>query len=279
MKVKKISALVIGLVAAAFSAPSAFASYSNYGGSNIDFTLLSSAWTLGGGTRATGGAPAPGSATWSVMASGLGDVSGFDAHGGALTTALSTLYAGGLDEAAVIQQAINAWAAVSGFINLGQVADGGGGFGAAGVSGGVGNIRVGSVLIDGAVGSNVLAHAYQPGNELFFGAGGNIAGDVHFDNSNAWSDGGSASTIDFYTVALHELGHALGLGHSTVVGSVMEAVYGGPRRSLTADDIAGIQSIYGTPIPEPATNVLMMLGALAVVGVVRQRAARQRSGN
>ena len=59
MKVKKISALVIGLVAAAFSAPSAFASYSNYGGSNIDFTLLSSAWTLGGGTRATGVRPHP----------------------------------------------------------------------------------------------------------------------------------------------------------------------------------------------------------------------------
>ena len=279
MKVKKFSALVIGLAAAAFSAPSAFASYSNYGGSNIDFTVLSSAWTLGGGTRATGGAPAPGSATWSVMAAGLGDVSGFDAHGGAVTSALSALYAGGVDEAAVIQQALNAWAAVSGFINLGQVADGGGGFGAAGVSGGVGNIRVGSVFIDGAVGSNVLAHAYQPGTELFFGAGGNIAGDLHFDNGNAWSDGGSAGTIDFYTVALHELGHALGLGHSTVVGSVMEAFYGGARRTLTADDIAGLQSIYGAPVPEPATNVLMMLGALAVVGVVRQRASRQRSGN
>lgn len=282
MKANKLSALAISLAAMAFSAPSALASYDNYGGSNSasDFSLLSSAWTLGGGGRATGGAPAPGSATWSVMASGLGDVSGFDNHGGATTTLLSALYAGGaLDELAAIQQALNSWAAVSGFINLGQVADGGGGFGAAGNAGMIGNIRVGAVFIDGASGSNVLAHAYQPGDELYFGAGGNIAGDVHFDNGNAWSDGGTAGTIDFYTVALHELGHALGLGHSTVAGSVMEAVYGGPRRTLTADDIAGIQSIYGAPIPEPATSVLMMFGALAVVGVVRQRASRRRSGN
>ena len=281
MKLKNFSALMIGLAVTALSAPSAFASYANYGGTNTgsDFTVLTSAWTLGGGGRPTGGAPAPGSATWSVMTSGLVDASGFDAHTGMATTLLSGLYAGGVDEATTIGLALSAWAAVSGFINLGPVADGGGGLGAAGAAGGVGNIRVGAIFIDGATGSNVLAHAYQPGNEAFFGVGGNIAGDAHFDNSNLWSDGGSATTIDFYTVALHELGHALGLGHSTVVGSVMEAFYGGARRTLTADDIAGIRSIYGAAVvPEPATNVLMLFGALAVVGAVRQRASRQRSG-
>ena len=278
MKSKNLSALVIA-AAAALCGSSAFASYTNYGGaaSGSDFTVLPTKWTLGGGTAATGGAPAPGSASWSVMASGLADVSGFDAHGGALTTVLNSLYAGGVSEATVIGQALSAWAAVSGFINLGLVADGGGGFGAAGAAGGAGHIRVGAVFIDGNAGSNVLAHAYQPGDQAYFGAGGNIAGDVHFDNANLWSDGGSAGTIDFYSVALHELGHAIGLGHSTVVGSVMEAVYGGARRTLTADDIAGVQAIYG-PIPEPTTSLLMLFGALAVVGVVRQRASRQRSG-
>ena len=101
---------------------------------------------------------------------------------------------------------------------------------------------------------------------------------MHFDDSNVLSDGGGAGTIDFYTVVLHELGHALGLGHSTVAGSVLEAFYGGARRTLTADDIAGNRSIYG-PVPEPATSVLMLLGAMVVVGAVRQRASRQRSGS
>jgi hypothetical protein len=54
-----------------------------------------------------------------------------------------------------------------------------------------------------------------------------------------------ASQIDLTTVAIHEFGHALGLNHSPVVGSVMEAFYGGPRRVLHSDDINGITSIYG----------------------------------
>lgn len=278
MKLKMLSALVLG-AAAGLCAPSAFAGYTNYGGASTgsDFTVLPTKWTLGGGTAATGGAPAPGSASWSVMASGLLDVSGFDAHAGAMTSVLTALYASGVSEDVVIGQVISAWAAVSGFINLGQVADGGGNLGAAGAAGGTGHIRVGGIFIDGGVGANVLAHAFQPGNEAFFGAGGSIAGDIHFDNTNVWTDGGTGGSIDFYTVALHEMGHALGLGHSTVVGSVMEAFYGGPRRTLTADDIAGIQSIYG-PIPEPTTSLLMLFGALGLVGVVRQRASRQQSG-
>ncbi len=50
--------------------------------------------------------------------------------------------------------------------------------------------------------------------------------------------------IDLQTVWLHEFGHGLGLGHSNVSGSVMEAVYDGPRRVLHSDDIAGITSLY-----------------------------------
>ena len=54
--------------------------------------------------------------------------------------------------------------------------------------------------------------------------------------------------IDFLSVALHEVGHALGLDHSTVRGSVMYPTYDGCINnppSLTADDIAGIRAIYG----------------------------------
>jgi hypothetical protein len=44
--------------------------------------------------------------------------------------------------------------------------------------------------------------------------------------------------------------------------------YGGARRSLTADDLAGIQFIYGPQavgeIPEPGTVVMFALGALGL---------------
>lgn len=92
---------------------------------------------------------------------------------------------------------------------------------------------------DGA--SGVLAHAFYPPPN-----GGDIAGDAHFDDAETWSVNLPATGIDLYTVAGHEFGHALGLAHSTVAGSLMYPYYGGPHRNLTDDDIAGIQSIYGT---------------------------------
>jgi len=49
---------------------------------------------------------------------------------------------------------------------------------------------------------------------------------------------------DAQTVWTHELGHALGLGHSTVQGSVMEPYYEGSRRTLHQDDIDGISYLY-----------------------------------
>ncbi len=280
MKIKHKMALLAGVVATLMVSPVAHAGYDNFAGHDDhddNYTLLSTAWTANGGTRPTGPI-LPGSANWSVMGAGLVDVSGFDAHTGAATSLLSALYAGGMDPITAIGLALDSWAAVSGFSNLGLVADGGGGLGAAGTAGGTGHIRVGAIFIDGGTGGNVLAHAYQPGNEEFFGAGGSIAGDMHFDDSNFWSDGGGSGTIDFYTVALHELGHALGLGHSTVSGSVMEAFYGGARRTLTADDIAGIQAIYG-PVPEPGTYALMLLGLAGVAGMARRRLAGASSAS
>jgi acylphosphatase len=88
--------------------------------------------------------------------------------------------------------------------------------------------------------SGVLAHCFYPPPN-----GGAIAGDCHFDEAETWSVNTPPSGIDLPTVALHELGHGLGLAHSAESSAVMYAFYGGPRRELTDDDIQGIRSIYG----------------------------------
>lgn len=254
-----------------------------------DFTFLGAnptAWDPGADTARVGGFPAPGGATWSIMGAGITDASGgIDGHGGASTSLMTSLTGlSGLvtaaDIATVMDNALNVWADVSGFSNLGQVADSGAGLGASDAAGGnIGDIRIGGIFIDGSAGSNVLAHAFQPGTDNIFGAGGNVAGDLHFDDSNSWfiSDfNGSGLNVgtgsfDLYTVAIHEIGHALGLGHSAFGGAAMEATYAGIRTSLSADDIAGIQAIYGTEVPVPGALVLFLSGGLGLIGAIRRK--------
>lgn len=93
---------------------------------------------------------------------------------------------------------------------------------------------------------NTLAHAFFPPP-----VGGPWAGSLHFDEFETWKDQPGGVGIRLYNVSLHEIGHLLGLAHSQDPNAIMYAYYGEDRNDLRADDIAGIQSLYGSPATAP----------------------------
>ena len=55
---------------------------------------------------------------------------------------------------------------------------------------------------------------------------------------------------DLFSTALHEIGHILGLKHSSVDGSIMGPLLQNGLHTLHHDDISSIQSLYGMKIKE-----------------------------
>lgn len=91
----------------------------------------------------------------------------------------------------------------------------------------------------------VLAHSDFPPGCSVIAAG--LPKPLHFDDSeNTWSVGAAADAYDVETVALHEVGHLLGMLHTTVNGSVMFPSVSAnfTLRTLQADDLAGIEQLY-----------------------------------
>ena len=71
---------------------------------------------------------------------------------------------------------------------------------------------------------------------------------IIFNSSKSWGihDNSSNSPTDFKRVALHEVGHTLGIGHEEDNASIMYPSYQSNITTLQPDDINGIRAIYGT---------------------------------
>lgn len=144
-----------------------------------------------------------------------------------------------------ILQAFQTWSEVAD-INFGLVADRGDAFGAVGLSSSdprFGDFRIGALPLPGVLANAVPRQAVA----------GTWSGDIFFSTETNWylanvGSGHSTATegaYDLYSVALQEVGNALGLADVDAPGSVMSAQYTGAVSGLTAMDIAAIQAVYG----------------------------------
>ncbi|KAI9110929.1 hypothetical protein K1719_018049 [Acacia pycnantha] len=92
---------------------------------------------------------------------------------------------------------------------------------------------------DGILG--VLAHSFSP-----------ESGRLHLDAAETWAvnfrSEKSPVAVDLESVATHEIGHLLGLSHSTMKEAVMYPSLKprDKRAELNMDDIKGVQSLYGS---------------------------------
>jgi hypothetical protein len=99
-----------------------------------------------------------------------------------------------------------------------------------------------------------------------------LGSDIHFDIAEDWTIGHAGPGFDIFTVAAHEIGHAIGLDHSEQNDALMFGVYSEAFVGLQADDILGAQSIYGVApptfaivvLPEPDTVVLLTTGLIGL---------------
>ena len=165
---------------------------------------------------------AGGLVTWSIAPGGL-DTGVFPSGPGRSVDPNSFL---SIDYADIINDAFGEWSE-HGNIEFMQIADQGGAAG----SGNVADIRI----FFGPIPGGAIGYAFFPTSAPHAGAG-----DILLDNLSSFNTNPDL----LFDLALHEIGHALGLEHvPQSTNSVMTPTLS--HDHLQADDIRGIQQIYG----------------------------------
>lgn len=97
-----------------------------------------------------------------------------------------------------------------------------------------------------------------------------IETDIVFNSSFAFAsyDGPLHYPYDIGRILLHEIGHSIGLGHSTepsvMIGNTSN-IY-----QLTADDIAGARFLYSNQsVPDTGSTLGLLMVGLAIIGLFR----------
>jgi len=141
---------------------------------------------------------------------------------------------------------------------------------------GVNSIVFSNTVFGNSFGSGTLAVTYYS-----YSGSRMTEADILFNTAQSWDSyrgalqfgSGGYAIGAIRRVLLHELGHALGLGHPDQSGQNVDAVMNsmiGNRETLSNDDIAGGQFLYGAPYtltPTPTPTPTPAPGASHVVNI------------
>jgi hypothetical protein len=124
----------------------------------------------------------------------------------------------------------------------------------------------------GGIGDNIHSELAVSDSGVFaFTEGFGNGWRIRYHHNWTWSDGPGFATFsqsDIQGIACHEYGHALGLDHSAIGAAVMfpSTVSGNDARDLHADDIAGVQAIYGVKsVGKPHISSVSLVGSTLTI--------------